>query len=235
MAILNLISAIPLEKQRLSDGHLVRQTRNGDRSAFDQLAVRYQRPAVAVAYRLLGNVHDAMEVTQDAFLKAFTNLATLRQAEAFGGWLMRIVSNLSLNFRRARKTFYAFDAEALPPAADPCRRIENAEMGRVLCDALNSLSQRQRTAIVLFAIEQLPQKQVAETLGCSVDAVKWHVFQGRKKLRQALKDYLTASPPRSTPVRPIWHISPARRADTSAPAASSAIAASPTLLRSIPN
>ena len=100
MAILNVISTW----QRPSDGYLVLQTRNGDRSAFDELIVRYQRPAVAVASRLLGNVHDAMEVTQDAFLNAFTNLATLRQAEAFGGWLMRIVSNLSLNFRRARKT-----------------------------------------------------------------------------------------------------------------------------------
>jgi RNA polymerase sigma-70 factor (ECF subfamily) len=229
MAILNVISTW----QRPSDGYLVLQTRNGDRSAFDELIVRYQRPAVAVASRLLGNVHDAMEVTQDAFLNAFTNLATLRQAEAFGGWLMRIVSNLSLNFRRARKTRAALALDDLPgfaesistPCANPFRRIESAEMGRVLCDALKHLSERQRTVIILFAIEQMPQKRVAETLGCSVEAVKWHVFQGRKKLRQALKDYLTASPPRSRPARPIWRISPTLRADTSAPAASSGIAA----------
>src|SRR5437016_12531287 len=87
-----------------TDGQLVAQVLAGQRPAFDQLIGRYQRQAVAVSYRLLGNSHDALEVTQDAFLKSFTSLATLQKPEAFGGWLMRIVSNLSLNFRRSRKT-----------------------------------------------------------------------------------------------------------------------------------
>src|SRR5438552_19098563 len=86
-----------------SDGQLVRDTLAGNRRCFDQLIRRYQRQAVAVSWRLLGNSQDALEVTQDAFLKAFTSLATLQKPEAFGGWLMRIVSNLSLNFRRGRK------------------------------------------------------------------------------------------------------------------------------------
>src|SRR5229473_1105415 len=86
-----------------SDGALVAQVLAGKRDAFDTLVGRYQRQAVAVSYRLLGNSHDALEVTQDAFLKAFTSLATLQKPEAFGGWLMRIVSNLSLNYRRGRK------------------------------------------------------------------------------------------------------------------------------------
>src|SRR3954447_10048581 len=86
-----------------SDGQLVEQTLSGNRTAFDELIRRYQRQAVAVSYRLLGNTNDALEVTQDAFLKGFTSLATLQKPEAFGGWLMRIVSNLSLNYRRSRK------------------------------------------------------------------------------------------------------------------------------------
>src|SRR3954470_196462 len=87
-----------------TDGQLVAQVLAGRREAFDVLIRKYQRQAVAVSYRLLGNTHDALEVTQDAFLKAFSSLATLQKPEAFGGWLMRIVSNLSLNFRRSRKT-----------------------------------------------------------------------------------------------------------------------------------
>src|SRR2546430_2751729 len=87
-----------------SDGALVGQVLAGKRDAFDTLIQRYQRQAVAVSYRLLGNNHDALEVTQDAFLKAYTSLGTLQKPEAFGGWLMRIVSNLSLNFRRSRKS-----------------------------------------------------------------------------------------------------------------------------------
>src|SRR5881396_919961 len=86
------------------DGDLVGQVLAGRRDAFDTLIRRYQRQAVAVSYRLLGNSHDALEVTQDAFLKAFSSLETLQKPEAFGGWLMRIVSNLSLNYRRSRKT-----------------------------------------------------------------------------------------------------------------------------------
>src|SRR5215207_11522662 len=87
-----------------TDGQLVGRAIDGDRKAFDELIVKYQRQAVAVSYRLLGNTNDALEVTQDAFLKAFTSLDTLQKPEAFGGWLMRIVSNLSLNYRRSRKT-----------------------------------------------------------------------------------------------------------------------------------
>src|SRR5438552_18534382 len=87
-----------------TDGQLVSRVLAGEKDAFDELIRRYQRQAVAVSYRLLGNTNDALEVTQDAFLKAFTSLKTLEQPEAFRGWLMRIVCNLSLNYRRSRKT-----------------------------------------------------------------------------------------------------------------------------------
>src|SRR3954469_25707705 len=87
-----------------TDGQLVQQVLAGQRASFDLLVTRYQRQAVAVSYRLLGNSQDAAEVTQDAFLKAYSSLDTLQKPEAFGGWLMRIVSNLSLNFRRSRRT-----------------------------------------------------------------------------------------------------------------------------------
>src|SRR3954471_14938558 len=86
-----------------TDGQLVVRINEGDRKAFDELIKRYQRQAVAVSYRLLGNSQDALEVTQDAFLKAYNSIKTLQKPGAFGGWLMRIVSNLSLNYRRSRK------------------------------------------------------------------------------------------------------------------------------------
>jgi len=190
-----------------TDGQLVVRANDGDRKAFDELIVRYQRQAVAVSYRLLGNSNDALEVTQYAFLKAFTSLATLQKPEAFGGWLMRIVSNLSLNFRRGRKnkqqlplddllgasepsTSNGSGSDSMAQSGDPVRRLESQEMGRKLQEALSQLPEKQRLAIVMFTIEQMPQKQVAETLECSVEAVKWHVFQGRKKLKEILKDYL---------------------------------------------
>jgi RNA polymerase sigma-70 factor (ECF subfamily) len=191
-----------------TDGQLVAIVLGGDRRAFDELIRRYQRQAVAVSYRVLGNSHDSLEVTQDAFLKAFTSLSTLQKPEAFGGWLMRIVSNLSLNYRRGRKTRSQLPlddllgktsteqaesgggSEWMGREVDPLHRMESIELGGKLQQALNQLPEKQRLAIVMFTIEQMPQKDVAEALNCSVEAVKWHVFQGRKKLKEMLKDYL---------------------------------------------
>lgn len=190
-----------------TDGQLVERVLNGQRDSFDVLIGRYQQQAVAVSYRLLGNTHDALEVTQDAFVKAYTSLATLQKPEAFGGWLMRIVSNLSLNFRRSRKSRAqlplddllgpadaastdAGGSEWMARSGDPVRRLESEEMGRRLQTALAQLPEKQRLAIVMFTIEEMSQKQVAEALHCSVEAVKWHVFQGRKKLKEMLKDVM---------------------------------------------
>src|SRR3954454_7281920 len=175
-----------------ADGVLVNRVLGGDRGAFDDLIRKYQRQAVAVSYRLLGNMQDALEVTQDSFLKAYTSLATLQKPDAFGGWLMRIVSNLSLNYRRSRKIRSQLPLDDLlgPTASeqadsstgggsewmarddDPVHALESREMGKRLQEALNQLPEKQRLAIVLFTIQEMPQKEVAEALGCSVEAVK---------------------------------------------------------------
>jgi RNA polymerase sigma-70 factor (ECF subfamily) len=179
----------------------------GDRRAFDRLIQRYQRQAVAVAYRLLGNNHDALEVTQDAFLKAYKSLATLQKPDAFGGWFLRIVSNLSLNYRRSRKNrrqlplddlFGSSESghaqtggsEWMARSADPAKALQSRELGAKLQEALQQLPEKQRLAILMFTVDELPQKDVAAALNCSVEAIKWHVFQGRKKLRELLKDQM---------------------------------------------
>ncbi len=196
--------------QAPADGVLVRRVLAGEREAFDELIRRYQRQAVAVSHRLLGNTQDSLEVTQDSFLKAFTSLATLQKPEAFGGWLMRIVSNLSLNYRRSRKlrTQLPLDdllgpmgseqadsstgggSEWMARNDDPVHALASKEMGQRLQTALAELPEKQRLAIVMFAMQEMSQKDVAEALGCSVEAVKWHVFQGRKKLRELLQEHL---------------------------------------------
>jgi RNA polymerase sigma-70 factor, ECF subfamily len=152
-----------------SDGQLVQRVLAGEREAFDELIRRYQRQAVAVSYRLLGNLQDALEVTQDAFLKAFTSLDTLQKPEAFGGWLMRIVSNLSLNFRRSRRSGSQLplddllgpsdpargesgQSEWMARADDPLRQLQSEELGRRLEQALRQLPEKQRLAIILSAL-----------------------------------------------------------------------------------
>lgn len=196
------------------DGPLVRATLAGDRTAFDAIVERYHTQAVAVSFRLLGNRADAVEVVQDSFLKAYQSLSTLQKPEAFAGWFMRIVSNLSLNKRRGRSlrrgvsldagaddesTRGAGDAEGSTGISgeslqsgetDPFRSAAGKELGTQLQKALEQLPDKQRLAILMFTVQQMPQKEVAEALDCSVEAVKWHVFQGRKRLKEMLKDYL---------------------------------------------
>lgn len=189
-----------------SDAELVGAVRAGRRAAFDELVERYQRRAVSVAYRLLGNLHDGLEVCQEAFIRAYRNLDTLEDERRFGPWLLRIVTNLSLNFRRDRAVggprislddcileAGGRDARvADAPHSDqrPGAELAASELHAVVQDAIADLPEQQRTALVLFSIEQLPQKEVAAIMECSVEAVKWHVFQARRKLKDRLADYL---------------------------------------------
>jgi len=182
---------------------LVRSAKRGDLAAFEILVERYQRQATAVSYRLLNNREDAMDVVQDSFLKAFDKLESLTQPGRFGPWLMRIVSNLSLNFRRARALrkvdtldapdddlAHGRDNQPDPAMPEPSEQVSGKEVARLLDEAIRRLPDMQRQALVLFAIEKLPQKEIADMLGCSVEAVKWHVFTARKKLKEQFKDYL---------------------------------------------
>ena len=84
------------------DARLVTEVVAGRSEAFDALVRRYDRRALAVAYRLLGNVEDAADVAQDAMLRGYRSLHQLADRERFGPWLMRIVRNLALNYRRSR-------------------------------------------------------------------------------------------------------------------------------------
>ena len=198
---------MPRSTEPWPDEELVRRTCAGQRPAFDELIERYQRRATSVAYRLLGNLHDALEVCQDAFLRAYRHLDSLEDARRFGPWLLRIVTNLSLNFRRTRQAGgrrISFEDCLLEdgPARDelvsdsphsedrPGAQLAAAELAEAVQAAIAELPKQQRTALVLFSIEQLPQKEVASIMGCSIEAVKWHVFQARKKLKERLAEFL---------------------------------------------
>lgn len=189
----------------LHDALAVAETLRGDKRAFDRLIEAYQRRAVAVSYRLLGNINDAMDVCQESFLRAYRSLDTLQEPKRFGAWLMRIVSNLSLNYRRDRQQSIRLrTAESDEDGVDPANaagrtqpadggvgsRLISEELDGRIEAAINDLPEKQRLALILFAVEGLPQKEVAEILECSIELVKWNVFQARKALKGKLADYL---------------------------------------------
>jgi len=192
------------EATRLEEVQLVERARGGDTAAFGTLVRLYQRRAVSVAYRLVGNAEDAGDVSQEAFVRAYRCLDQLDDPARFGGWLMRVVSNLALNFRRSRASRPSGPLDDSAEAFDPRRpgtgfrlsedredgESQPEELRRAIDDAMTQLPDKQRLALVLFSMEGLPQKDVAEILECSVELVKWNVFQARKKLRELLEDFL---------------------------------------------
>jgi RNA polymerase sigma-70 factor, ECF subfamily len=180
---------------RQHDAELVLQARSGRREAFDRLVEQYQRQAVSVAYRLLGNLHDSLEVSQEAFVRAYRKLDALEEPDRFGPWLLKIVTNLSLNFRRSRGPRLSFEdcligedesreeRVADSPASEdrPGAQLAGRELAERIQAGLAELPAQQRAALVLFSVEQVPQKEVAQILNCSVEAVKWHVFRRARR------------------------------------------------------
>lgn len=185
------------------DAALVAEVLAGQNRAFDRLVTIYERPAVSTAYRLLGNSEDARDVVQNAFVKAFRSLAKLKEPTRFGPWLLRIVSNLSLNARRSRRsnvvpldeqrgTDGATTGEGEPVVTSftPDRNAESRELQEAIDAALAQLPEKQRLALVLFTIEGWAQKDIAQMLECSLETVKWNVFQARKRLKDLLSDQM---------------------------------------------
>jgi len=178
----------------------------GDPSAFALLVGAYERPAVGTAYRLLGNSEDARDVVQEAFLRAYRSLGRLKEPTRFGPWLLRIVSNLSLNARRSRRSSSTVPldeergtegatgsgGEPVGKGVDPEQAAEGRELQEAMDAALAKLPEKQRLALVLFTIEGWAQKDIAELLKCSIETVKWNVFQARKRLRDQLGDMLSS-------------------------------------------
>lgn len=190
---------------RAAEVTLVGRAQAGDTAAFADLVRAYQRRAVSVAYRLLGNAEDAGDVSQDAFVRAFRSLSQLQDPSRFGPWLLRTVSNLSLNFRRARASRATVSLEDWSSLGEVRRPGEAsvvaerpadeagplpAELHAAISGAMERLPDKQRLALVLFSVEGMPQKEVAEILECSVELVKWNVFQARRKLKDLLAEFL---------------------------------------------
>jgi len=185
----------------------VQAAMSGDRDAFNRLVERYQRQAVAVASRMLGNIDDGLEVAQEAFIRAFQALEQLKEPARFKSWLMRIVVNRALNFRRDRSKYAtvslsdsyaseqddeAMSQEQLVEGKEPLAQenLEAAEMAEAMQKAIDELPENLRTALILFSLEKLPQKEIADIMKCSLQTVKWNVFEARKRLRVRLKNML---------------------------------------------
>jgi len=173
---------------------LVRQSQAGSRSAFDCLIMRYQVCAMKTAVRVLSDADEAGEAVQDGFVTAYLKIQKLKNPAKFGPWLLRIVVNCAIDRQTAairRKHLLKRMQKRLPPVSNGAgERIRTDELQSAIQAAMSQLTKTQRRAIALFGLEDLSHKEVAEILGCSPQAARWHVYRARKKLKILLKEYI---------------------------------------------
>ena len=185
------------------DSKLVEQFQQGDKSVFDKLAVRYHDRIYRLAQRFVPNSEDALDLTQDAFIRAYQGLSDFKRKSQFYSWLYRITVNLCIDFLRKnarRETMnYALESDDLPMMniADhnlrpPTQAVEDKELLTYLRRAIMQLAPKQREIFILRHWEGLSLKEIANTLGRSSGTVKAHLFHAHRNLRKMLRHYLQA-------------------------------------------
>ena len=183
-----------------NDLDLVHASKNGDVAAFEQLVKKYDGKLLRIAQSVTHNREDSQDAVQEAFLKAYQNLAEFREDSKFSTWLIRITLNQSLmKLRKQRATQEVsldedFQAEILPMenadwAPNPEQLYRATELRNILIKTLKELSPILRAVFVLRDIERLSIDETAEVLNISHVAVKARSWRVRLQLRERLNKY----------------------------------------------
>jgi len=169
------------------DGALIERARAGDATAFDTLVRTYMEQAFRVAYRVVGHREDAEDLVQEAFLAAYQYLDSFEVGRPFGPWLMRIVVNRGSNLRRSRaRRSTEPETEGVSEAPSALDETEWSDTGRVLQDALSTLSDRQRLIVTMFDVDGMTSAEIGEMMELAPGTVRWHLHEARRQLRGVL-------------------------------------------------
>ncbi len=171
---------------------LIERAKAGEREAFDQLMIRYQRKVVSTAWRVLGNQEDARDAAQEAFLRVYKYLDHFRADEDFAAWLYRIVINACRDIARKRastSSFVSLDVEIeriekLAASDDVERSAILSQERTLVAHALDTLTKKEREALVLRDLEGLTTDEVARAMGSTQTTVRSHVSSARAKIRE---------------------------------------------------
>jgi len=186
-----------------NDHDLVNRAQAGDLEAFETLTSRHERSIYSLARRILGNAHDAEDVTQTAFLNALEHLARFRQESSFSTWIHRIATFAALKILRKRQgldtvsleetTLSTEDAEPLPLpefiadwSQTPGELTARQETRQAIENALAELDEKHRLVFVLRDVEGFSVRETAETLGLTEANVKVRLLRARLQLRESL-------------------------------------------------
>lgn len=178
------------------DGPLVAQAAAGRRVAFDRLVERYQEPIYRFAMRFFGDSEDAMDATQEVFIRAWRGIRSFQGRSRFKTWLYRIAANAFISIRQERKreqsSFLDFlsDWFTRPAGNDPHMAVERAELLEVIQEKLAKLPEEYRIAVILRDFEDHRYDEIAEILEIGEGTVKSRINRGRRQLQEMLSGYL---------------------------------------------
>lgn len=182
------------------DRQLVLRCRDMQEQAYQDLMRRYEGYIYRLCHRFTGNREDALDLTQETFIKVFKGLDTYNLNRPFKPWLRQVAVNTSINFLQRRSASPLFLDQPMADSnltlgdtvasrEDPVQEIEWQETGRFLQEAINRLPQAYRLLIVLRHQEGLSYQQIAEETGVPLGTVKTHLFRARTALRKGLSTY----------------------------------------------
>ena len=187
-----------------TDLQLVRKVRNGDRAAFDLLVVKYQSRVASIISRYVYDSQEVMDLTQEAFVKAFRALDRFRGDSAFYTWLYRIAVNTAKNFlesrgRRPQGSADVAEAEnfddggRLRDVASPERLLQREELQKALSEAIAQLPEELRSAFLLREYDGLSYEDIARILDCPIGTVRSRIFRARDAVDRHLGPLLNHS------------------------------------------
>ena len=176
-----------------TDEELVERSRAGDRSAFEELFIRYRDVVFNVAWSISGDREQAEDITQEAFVRAYRGLVGFRGESRFSTWLYRIVVNQAIRTkgvagRRQRQETRIEDATMASGDLQPDGAAERSDLERRVRGALSELSPEHRAAVTLRYLERLDLQEIAEIVGCPVGTVKSRLFHALKNMSFLLRD-----------------------------------------------
>ena len=182
------------------DVELVQAARTGDMVAFEQLVARHRDKIYARAFMMMRNEDEAVDLSQEAWVKGWQRLVQFQGESSFTTWMTRIVINLCLDQLRKRKRKRAESIEALEEESggverlmpvvlvNPTERLERAELRVRIDGAMSKLSEAHRTVLVLHEFEHMEYKNIAKTMNCSIGTVMSRLFYARRKMASLLQD-----------------------------------------------
>lgn len=187
------------ESRRSIERDLVDRAARGDSAAQRALFEHFRDVAYQTAFRVTGRNEDALDVVQDAFIRAFERLTEFQRESGFKTWLLRIVTNRSLDLLRARKVRIATpidpddEAGRVEPAetlerSDPSRNLESSELSGRLQFAIESLPPDQKAVFALYSTGEMSYGEIAAAVGVPIGTVMSRLFHARKKLQEKMAD-----------------------------------------------